>query len=167
VTPAEVRTYREGLGLSARALADRLGLAEERTVRRWEDGSRRVPEGVADELRRLDALVERMVTIGLWTWKDAAPGTEVALLRYRTADGRSGDERDDLAERDPAAARDLGGADVHGAAVRRLAEAIRREGGTCRIVWFDADAYDAWRGPRRDTAALRAAWAALRADDAD
>lgn len=153
MTPAEVRAYREGLGLSARALADHLGLAEERTVRRWEDGTRRVPPGVAAELRRLDALVERMVAQGLATWRARAPGAPVVLLRYRSDA--------DLAERDPAAARDLGGAATHGAAVRRLAEAIRRAGGHARIVWFDAEAYDAWRGARRDTSALRAAWAAL------
>lgn len=52
MSDAEFRCLREWLGLTMEWLADHLGVAE-RTVRRWEAGTSRVPQGVADELLRL------------------------------------------------------------------------------------------------------------------
>jgi len=49
LTAAEFRNRREQFGLSAEWLADRLGVAL-KTVQRWENGHRPVPQGVAEEL---------------------------------------------------------------------------------------------------------------------
>ena len=49
LTGAEFRHRRETFGLSAEWLADRLGVAL-KTVQRWENGHRPIPEGVAAEL---------------------------------------------------------------------------------------------------------------------
>lgn len=48
-TAAEFRIDREALGLSAEWLADRLGVAL-KTVQRWENGHRAIPEGVVVEM---------------------------------------------------------------------------------------------------------------------
>ena len=49
LTGAEFRNRREYFGLSAEWLADRLGVAL-KTVQRWENGHRPIPEGIADEM---------------------------------------------------------------------------------------------------------------------
>lgn len=49
LTAAEFRNRRESFGLSAEWLADRLGVAL-KTVQRWENGHRPIPEGVAAEM---------------------------------------------------------------------------------------------------------------------
>jgi len=49
---------------------------------------------------------------------------------------------------------------VHGALIDRVRLAAMRMGIESRIVWMDAPAYHAWRGKRRDSEDLRAAWAA-------
>lgn len=49
LTAAEFRNRREEFGLSAEWLADRLGVAL-KTVQRWENGHRPIPQGVVDEM---------------------------------------------------------------------------------------------------------------------
>lgn len=49
LTAAEFRNRREALGLSAEWLAERLGVAL-KTVQRWENGHRPIPEGVAEDM---------------------------------------------------------------------------------------------------------------------
>lgn len=49
LTAAEFRNRREALGLSAEWLAERLGVAL-KTVQRWENGHRPIPEGVAADM---------------------------------------------------------------------------------------------------------------------
>lgn len=49
MTAAEFRSRRETFGVSAEWLADRLGVAL-KTVQRWENGHRPIPEGVAWEM---------------------------------------------------------------------------------------------------------------------
>lgn len=53
LTGAEVRTIREGLGVTAEWLADHLGI-QTRTVQRWESGHNAVAEFAADELLLLE-----------------------------------------------------------------------------------------------------------------
>ena len=43
MTPEEVRTARQTLGISAQALADKIGLADGRTIRKYESGENVVP----------------------------------------------------------------------------------------------------------------------------
>lgn len=43
MTPAELKSARHALGLSAEGFARLVGVASGRTVRRWEDGSQDIP----------------------------------------------------------------------------------------------------------------------------
>lgn len=60
LTGAEVRTIREGLGVTAEWLADHLGI-QTRTVQRWEAGQNQIAEFAADELLMLEAQVAEQV----------------------------------------------------------------------------------------------------------
>ena len=65
MTPAELRVVREWLGLTGEALGLLIGV-QDRTVRRWEAGQDRIPDGARLDIERLeffavaavDALVE-------------------------------------------------------------------------------------------------------------
>ena len=53
MTPAELKAIRRRvLRLSVNAMADRLGVAE-RTLRRWELGTRLIPDAVAERVHLL------------------------------------------------------------------------------------------------------------------
>jgi len=52
MTPNEFKAIRRALGLSVKRTASLLGVASERTVRRWEQGDREIP-GPAIVLMRL------------------------------------------------------------------------------------------------------------------
>ncbi len=54
MTPAELKTLRETLGLSAQWLADRAGVLQ-RSVQYWEAGRSRLPDDVAELILRIDA----------------------------------------------------------------------------------------------------------------
>lgn len=81
MTPAEVRTVREYLGLTLADAASRLGVAES-TVRHWEAGRYAVPDGVRIEMEtwedrtaaKIGALVEQL---------HDAPGEPVLLIPAR------------------------------------------------------------------------------------
>jgi len=90
MTGGELKTIRESLNLSAQALADLLqasGLLKtnhERTVRRWEDGSRGVPEDVAAFVLGLDCEVEAIVSAGRAVLIGSTSDTP--FIRYETAE---------------------------------------------------------------------------------
>lgn len=75
LTAAEVRTLREGLGLTADWLADHLGI-QTRTVQRWEAGHNAVAEFAADELLLLEAQAAEQVTAHV----EAFTGTRVPAV---------------------------------------------------------------------------------------
>ena len=60
MTPAEMKTVRESLGLSSQWLADSLGVTLRQT-RRWEDGQSPIREDVIALLHRLEAVMEELV----------------------------------------------------------------------------------------------------------
>lgn len=47
MTPADLRSARQSLGLSQAEFARAVGVASDRTVRKWEDGERDIPGPVA------------------------------------------------------------------------------------------------------------------------
>jgi len=61
VTPAEFKTVRESLNLSAKDVADRLGLKSDRTIRFWESGGRGIPDDAAELLIDMDTVVEHAI----------------------------------------------------------------------------------------------------------
>ena len=150
MTPAELRTLRESLNLTGEQLAQLFGVRD-RTVRRWEAGEWTIPDDAADHLRRLDAQIERAVIEAVEAVERAPERpADAVLVRYRT-DADLARYRPDM--------RSLP-ASVHGALVDRVRLAFSRLDIPTRIVWMDPDAYDRWRGRRRDTEPLRAQWAA-------
>ncbi|ART74478.1 hypothetical protein BTO20_38405 (plasmid) [Mycobacterium dioxanotrophicus] len=61
MTPADFKTIRESLGLSAQWLADAVGV-DQRTVRRWEDGALPLRTDVVALLTQLDKQMDADVT---------------------------------------------------------------------------------------------------------
>lgn len=88
MTPAELKTIRESLGLSAQWLAGRAGVRQQRSVQYWEAGRSRVPEDVADLILRIDAQFteatrQALAVVDEQTAKQGHPPETVRLYRYR------------------------------------------------------------------------------------
>lgn len=88
MTPAELKTHREALGLTVGWLAAQAGVGE-RTVRYWESGRNQVPDDVAWLIQRIEAQTRRMVENALAQVEEvtALKGGEpevVDLRRYGT-----------------------------------------------------------------------------------
>jgi DNA-binding XRE family transcriptional regulator len=82
VTPADFKTIRESLGISAQWLATAVHV-DQRTVRRWEDGAIPLRADVVDLLTRLDEQMAADVGTEVdqvLAYLDAIPGTELAAL---------------------------------------------------------------------------------------
>ncbi len=58
--PAELKTFREYLGLSDADLAKALGTSS-RTIRNWEEGKYAIPDGIAAELAALEADTDQYI----------------------------------------------------------------------------------------------------------
>lgn len=162
MTGAELKTIRESLLLSAQGLAERLAqdrllpVGNVRTVQRWEEGARPVPEDIAAAVRALDAAVETMVQRGLGMVRAAVrQSAPVVLLRYESElDHRRyhpEDARASMTHR------------LHTAALVRLRRDAEALGQVVRIVSMDREAYEAWRfqAGLEDDPGTRAAWGAL------
>lgn len=67
MTPAEFKTLRESLGLSAQWLADAVHV-DQRTVRRWEDGAIPLRADIVELLTRLDERMDADVATALEDW---------------------------------------------------------------------------------------------------
>jgi hypothetical protein len=128
MTSAEYKTIREACGLSQQAAAAFHCVAL-RTVQHWEEGRNGVPAGVADEIRRLDARIERGVIDAVDLYKDprGQHGTPdaVALVRYRTAESYSGSRPGLEGLLYP----------CHGALIGRMRIALERIGAVVKISW--------------------------------
>lgn len=158
---AELKTLREACGLSVPDLA-RLAVSPrtgapvgERTVRYWEDGSFNVPDDVAQMLTKLDFMLSAAAEQALEAWRAAVQmhqqGPDVVyLVRYR--------ENEDLWQFRP----DMKGlpATCHAALINRVRLALLGMGCATQVVWMEPAEYSRWLGKRKDTEALRAAWAA-------
>ena len=89
MSPAELKTLRESLGLTAQWLADQSGVRL-RTVQYWESGERQsVPDDVQALLRCIDAMHQRAAETAVAQVREVAkqagalPET-IELARYRT-----------------------------------------------------------------------------------
>lgn len=87
MTPAELKTLRESLGLTAQWLADRAGV-KLRTVQYWEAGRTAVPADVSEMLTRIDAQFteatrQALAVVDEQTQKQGHPPETVRLYRYR------------------------------------------------------------------------------------
>jgi hypothetical protein len=128
VTPAEYRTIRESCGLALQAAAAYHDVAV-RTVQHWEEGRNGIPPGVADEIRRLDAAIDRSVIEMIDLYEDLRARHQtpdaVALVRYRTAESYAGSRPDREGLLYP----------CHAALVGRARIALERIGAVVQISW--------------------------------
>lgn len=88
MTPAELKTNREALGLTVGWLAEQAGVGD-RTVRYWESGRNQVPDDVTALIQQIESKTRTMVTNALAQVDDVvrAQGGEpeaVDLRRYAT-----------------------------------------------------------------------------------
>lgn len=158
---AEFKTLREACGLTVPdmaklAISPRTGEAVgERTVRYWESGSVPVPGDVAEMLEQLDTMLSHAADQALETWRAAVQthgqGPDlVYLVRYR--------ENEDLWRYRP----DMKGlpATCHAALINRARLALASVACHTKIIWMEPAEYSKWLAGRKDSEALRAAWAA-------
>ena len=82
MSPAELKTKREALGLSQQWLANRVGVRI-RTIQRWEAGDQTPPNDVQDEILKVEMLKKNEVSrilVKARTQKE----TPTLLFRYKT-----------------------------------------------------------------------------------
>jgi transcriptional regulator with XRE-family HTH domain len=155
MTPAELKTIREAVGLAVPDLAA-LADVQERTVRYWESGRNVVPDDVAQMALDLDARLDDLVAELVAFVKDAislrggAP-EDIALLRYR--------ENADLWHFRPDF-RPLP-TTTHAALLARSRAALADLHVKTRIVYMDPQAYARWLDGRADSELARSVWAGL------
>lgn len=87
MTPAELKTIRESLGLPVQWLADRAGV-QRRSVEYWEAGRSNVPADVAELLLKLEAQFaeatrQALDVVDEQALKQGHPPETVRLYRYR------------------------------------------------------------------------------------
>lgn len=144
MTPAELKSWREALGLQAEWCREKLGISL-RAFRYLEAGV--YTKGLDDFqalLRRVQAQQEAMVARALEVIRKSR-AKQVTLTRYRQ-------DQEMLDQELPATA--------HARAMWEIRRVAAEEKIGVRIVHFDRDAYAAWLSSRADTHAHRAQWAA-------
>lgn len=160
MTPAEFRTLREALGLSATQVAQLTGYAL-RTVKNWDEGTRRIPAAVEVRLLEIEAAVEKVVAGAVQAVKETAEEQgglpeSVSLVRYRTDT--------DLHRYRP----DMAGmpASLHAAMLARLRRELFKMGVVSRIVYMRSQDYEDWRKRAgwEDCEEARAGWASMQDD---
>lgn len=154
MTPAELKTMREFLGLTLGWVADRAGVAL-RTAQYWESGRQRVPADVAQMLTDLDGLVDAIIQPLAQSVTSLAPAdrpAQIVLLRYRT-DADLWDFRPDMAGLP---------ASFHAAMLSRLQRLLWAAGVKTGIQYMEPVQYFDWLDGRADTESSRAEWAGLR-----
>lgn len=146
MTGAEAKTLREFLSISAQGWADRLkhtGLLSSgnlRTIQRWEQGERSVPQDIAEALeaevqgvqQRVDAEFKRMQA----AHKAAKSARPFALIRY--------DSQEDFQRHHPGEASPHGYR-LHVAAISQVFMRAQNAALPVRMVMMDLPDYEAWR----------------------
>ncbi len=152
MSPAEFRTTREALGLTAQWVANYAKVSL-RTAQYWEEGRRVVPPSVEAALEAIDQMLEASVEQALeqvdTLIAEGSVPDEITLIRYRT-DEHLWEFRPDM--------RPLPSS-THAAMLARLRRALRARGITTFIEFMKPDEYRHWLGMRADTEATRAEWA--------
>lgn len=148
MTPAELKTLRESLGLTLQWVADRARV-NLRTAQYWESGRQCAPADVCSMLLELERAVEAQVAAACGLAKASAP-QRVMLVRYRT-DAELHQFRPEMAGLP---------ASCHAALLARLQRAMWSMSIQCGIQFMDTQEYMSWLGGREDSETLRAEWAA-------
>lgn len=128
------------------ASPERISGVQERTWRRWEDGTLAVPDNIAEMILKLCEWRARALDAmhgAIGEGKDAHGELDIVLVWYDTMDGWAS-----LAGREPILWRPQ---------CSVIAEAVALG---ARLVEFDTAHYAQWLGKRRDSEQMRGAWAA-------
>jgi transcriptional regulator with XRE-family HTH domain len=153
MTPAELKTYREALGLTVQWLADKAGVSH-RSACYWESGKVRVPDDVAKLITSLHDLIYAAADEAIKQVNDLAVVAgipeQINLLRYKTDD--------DLHRY----RNDFNGlpTTTHAALLNLIARELRLMGINAHIVYFDEAEYLDWLNRRINDESMRSAWAA-------
>jgi len=155
MTPAEFKTMRESLGLTAQWIADNAGV-KLRTAQYWEAGRMAVPADVASMLESIDKMLNFSVAQAIEHIDDmssqhGAPA-DVALVRYRT-DADLWRFRPDMRPFPTT---------THAEMLSRLRRALDLRNIPSLIEFMEPEEYFAWLAGRPDTETERANWAATR-----
>ncbi len=78
--PAEFKTLREAVGLSISTLVKVIDV-DERTLRKWESGKKKLPQGVIDSLVAVDTLLTTTAN-NLFDTIQETPQDSVVLYRF-------------------------------------------------------------------------------------
>lgn len=128
------------------ASPERISGVQERTWRRWEDGTLAVPDNIAETMLKLCAWRERALDAlrgAISDGKEAHGEMDIVLVWYYTLDDWAS-----LAGREPALWRPQ---------CSVIAEAVALG---AHLVKFDSAHYAQWLGKRKDSEQMRGAWAA-------
>ncbi len=153
MTPAEFKTIRESLGLTAQWIADQAGV-KLRTAQYWEAGRMAVPEDVAKMLDNIDKMLDSTVSQALAfidiTAKDHGAPSEIYLVRYRS-DADLWRFRPDMKPLPTT---------THAAMLSRLRRILWTRSIPSVIEYMEPEEYMVWLAGRPDTEEARASWAA-------
>lgn len=158
MTPAELKTIRESLGLTLQWLADQAQV-KMRTAQYWESGRSAVPDDVAQMLIGLDEQFWQLIADYLEQVKEIADENgslpeEIVLLRYRT-DADLWKFHPDF-QPIPASA--------HAALLSRMRRKLWEIGVPSIIEYMEPAEYLAWLDGREDSEELRSEWALSKQD---
>lgn len=159
MTPAELKTIREAIGLTVPDLAAIAGV-QERTVRYWESGRSAVPDDVAAQVEAIDHRLTDMAAAALRQVREAtaehgAAPQSIVLVRYR--------ENADLWHYHPGF-RPLP-VTTHAALLARTRAALADLHVRMVIQYLNPAEYSQWLAGRPDSEAMRSAWAAEQIPD--
>ena len=153
MSPADLKSMRESVGLTVSDLAVMAGV-QERTVRYWESGvpgRSGVPDDAAELVTKLDQRLTALADLMLAKVLTQSTPTGAVLIRFK--------ESADLWHFIP----DFRGLPVttHGALLSRCRLALEKLNHRTRIVYMDPKAYALWLDGRADTESMWQAWAEL------
>jgi len=150
--PAELRTFRESLGLSAKWMATHFNVPLDR-VYGWESGHGPLPDGVADALRRIAVLINEAVERAIVTLLEVRGNGDVTapviLLRYCSDD--------ELWYFHPELRPISSGS--HAVMLGRICQTLAARDIETAIEYMDVKWYLSWLGQRTDTQHNREKWA--------
>lgn len=153
MSPAELKSMREFLGLTLGWVAEQAGVAI-RTAQYWESGRQRVPADVAQMLTDLDGRVEAIINPLADAVESLAPEdrpAQIVLLRYKS-DADLWDFRPDMAGLPTS---------FHASMLNRLQRLFWAAGVKTGIQYMRKEHYLEWLGDREDSEISRAEWAGL------
>ena len=153
MTPAELKTIRESLGLPLQWVADQAKV-QLRSAQYWESGQRSVPDDVAKMLLGLDEqfwqlVADYMAQVKEIVEENGALPEEVVLIRYKT----DADLWKFHPEFRPIPA------NAHAALISRTRRGLWELGVPSIIEYMEPAEYKAWLNGREDDEEMRSEWA--------